>query len=456
MRSQEVSDSALKVAKREGADKAEVFLVQSRTISAYADDSKLKSIEEKADLGIAVRVIKDGRVGQSSSTIATIKQAEACAKNAVRVSHLLPRDTVFKDFPAPAKSSISVQAMDPEVASLSVESIADLAKEIISTAKVQGKVKVPNGVLRAAAIESRVSNSNGTDVLREATMIYLHFTAMTEGKKPGEGDVSFYSSYLKHLDPTSLGNSLNQRAISSSRASSFEGTAKLDVLIPPHELSELFRDSVSFALSAENVNRRRSPWATKKGKAVGSKLLNLVDDPGDPRGTLSSPYDDEGSPTRRKDLIKEGKLTSFLYDTYNASMSGVPPTGNGVRRSSIESIGTYQIPVSIGPICMVMKPGPRSVEQVIASIDEGIFIEKFASPEVHPITGAFGLEVRCGHLIKKGEVVGTVKHCLLMGNLFESLGKIIEVANDATVSMSYIMPSVCFEGLELVGSEHSS
>jgi len=71
---------------------------------------------------------------------------------------------------------------------------------------------------------------------------------------------------------------------------------------------------------------------------------------------------------------------------------------------------------------------------------------------VHPITGDFGLEVRCAHLVRKGEIRSTVKHCLLSGNMFRALSQIGEVANDSTVSRNLILPSVRFEDFELIGS----
>jgi PmbA protein len=167
---------------------------------------------------------------------------------------------------------------------------------------------------------------------------------------------------------------------------------------------------------------------------------------------LSSPYDDEGVPTKRKPLVKDGVLKGFLYDLYNSHFSSTVSTGNGLRRSSSEAVGNYQLGVSIAPVCLVVKPGTRSVESMVEGMDEGLVVEKVASADVHPITGDFGLEVRCGHLVEKGEVKGTVKHCLLSGNMFRALGQIGEIANDATVSRNLILPSMRFDSFELIGS----
>ena len=453
MRVEEAATLAMKVAKDAGADEAEVFVVSSHTLSAYIDDSRVKSVEQKVDMGMSVRVLRNGRVGQSSSFLAGPKQVDACARAGVKVSALLPKDTVFKHFPWSAKSAVKVRTLDPAVADLTAETMAEFAKAIVTSGAEAKKVKVPNGVLRAAIIESRLMNSNEVDVSRKASMVFAHVTSMTEGGSPGEGEVSFYSPELRALDATGLGLELKRKAKAAAQAVGYKGRTNLSAVFAPHDLAEMFRGSISFALSAENVNRRRSPWMKSVGKPVAAPVIELVDDPSDPRGVLSSPFDDEGVPATKKALIKKGVLNGFLYDVYNASMSQKPPTGNGLRRSSLESVGNYHLPVSIAPMCMVLRPGTKSVEQIIAEMDEGIVVEKISSPDVHPITGAFGLEVRCGHLVKKGEVVRSVKHCLLVGNLFQALGKVGAVANDSTVSMNHILPSVCFEGLELAGSD---
>jgi PmbA protein len=453
VRADEAASLALKAAKEAGADQAEAFVVSSHTLSAYIDDSRVKSVEDKVDLGLSMRVLRNGRVGQSSSYFASPKQVETCAKAAVIVSALLPKDTVFKHFPAPVRSTIKVKTLDPAVADLTPEAMADLAKAIVASGAEAKRVKVPNGVLRAAIIESRLMNSNQVDVSRKASMVYVHVTSMTEGARPGEGEVSFFSPELRTLDATALGEELKRKAKAASQAVAYKGKANLSAVIAPHDLAEMFRGSISFALSAENVNRQRSPWAKSLNKPVASPSVELADDPSDPRGMLSSPYDDEGVPAKKKDLVRGGLLKGFLNDTYNASFSQKPPTGNGLRRSSLEPAGNYLLPVSVGPMCMVLQPGPRSVEQLVAELDEGIVVEKISAPDVHPITGAFGLEVRCGHLVKKGEITGAVKHCLLVGNLFQALGKVVAVANDSTVSANHILPSVCFGELELAGSE---
>jgi PmbA protein len=444
---------AIHAAKKEGAEEAEIYAVSAHTWSAYADDSKVKSVEEKGNLGIAIRLLRKHRFGQSASMVSSVADAKACAKNAARVASLLPIEKTFKGFPLPDKPGVWARCSDENVRGIENRELAQLMGAIIKETVETGKVKMPNGVLRAGHIQARVVNTNGIDICRDGTLVYLHASAMTEGANPGEGAETFYSPRIHDLDPTTIGKSLRLKATSSAKAEGYRGRMQGAVIIPPGDLAELFSGSVSFALSMENVNRKRSPWVGKSGQLVADKMISFTDDPTDERGVLSSPFDDEGVPTRKKELVKDGILKCFLNDAYNAYKSNAPMTGNGVRRSPLEVVGQWQMPVSVNPLNMVLKRGSQSVEEIVNSIDRGILVDSFAMPIVHPITGAFGLEVRCGHLIQNGSLTRTVKHCLITGNMFEALHKVRAVGNDVTASLNYVLPSVCFDDLELIGSE---
>jgi PmbA protein len=453
MKPEEVAGATLQAAKSAGAEQAEAFVVRVRSLSAYVDDSRVKSVEEKSDLGVAVRVVVNGRLGQSSTSISSLRQAQLCARTAVRTASLTPEDKVFKGFAWPVKGQSRLKAKDAEAASLTVEGATERLKDVIGAAIEPRKVKVPNGVLRVADLESVVANTNEVLTRREASLVFVIVSAMTDGTAPGEGTEYFFSPYLKELDPEKIGASARDKAKVSASAKAYKGRTKLPVVLPPHELSEMLQGSIHFALSAENVNRKRSPLVGKIGKQVTARCLNLTDDPLDRRGMLSSPFDDEGTPTKRKVLVKDGVLKGFLYDLYNAQLSGAAPTGNGLRRSTSDAIGNYQMPIGIGPVCLVVRPGTKSVDDLVREMDHGLLVEKISAPDVHPITGDFGLEVRCAHLVEKGEVKSTVKHCLLSGNMFRALGQVGAVANDDTVSRNLILPSIRFEDIELIGSE---
>jgi len=448
-----IISSATRAATKEGLDQVEIFAIRTRTLSLYVDDSAVKNIEEKIDQGLAVRVAKGKRLGQSSAACSTLREAEMTARTAVKMAGLSPVDKGFRRFPAAGgKASVKPKVWDEKVAHLTGEQLADIARHVVESSMDGDRVKVPKGMIRTARIESRIRNSNGVEADHESTMVYLNFTAMTNGAKPGEGIESFYSPHLSGLDPAAIGRSLRGKALASSKTVAFKGRMKGETVILPDDLADMLMSSAGAALSAENVHKQRSAWMGKVGEEIASRSITLMDDPSDGRGMLSSSYDDEGVPASKKTLVDKGILRSYLYDSYNAGLESIEPSGNGIRRRPEDAQGIYLDPVGVWPMNLVLAPGSMSREELIASVDDGVLIERLAYPEVNPITGAFGLEVRCGHMIKKGKIVQTVDRALLVGNMFEALRNVREVANDSTVFKSCIVPTVSFDGIELVGS----
>jgi predicted Zn-dependent protease len=421
---------AIKVALSEGASEVEVFGSRSRTLSLYVDDDKIKNMEEKSDQGIAVRVIRAKRIGQSSISISSIRDAERCANIAMK---------------------LAAASYDKVLASMTPDQLSQLAKDVIAGAIDGGGVKIPNGVIRAAVIQHMVVNTNGTETDQHSTMLYAHMTSMTEGKEPGEGVNQFFSPHLDRFEPVAFGTSLAKKAKAAQKAKHFQGKRTMSVILPPEELGNLLGSSAIYALNAENVYRKRSAWAKKMGEMVASPKLTFTDDPFDERGMCSCAYDDEGSQTMRQTLVDRGMLKGFVYDQYNALLMGKKSTGNSLRRMPNEVQNIYRVPLDISPINFVIEQGSKSVAQMTAEMDHGLVIEKLASAEANPITGAFGLEIRCAHLIEKGVEKGTVDHALLIGNMFQMLHQVRDVGNDATVHYQSILPSIAFDGLEIIG-----
>lgn len=448
----ELARRALETAKREGATQAEAFAVASFTKSVYIDDDRIKIVEEKEDHGIAMRVLKGRKLAQASSACTSAEDAEACARAAASLADRSPASRTYDRFPMPAKAALSPAVRDERITSLEVGELVELAKATVGVATDRG-VKVPRGVLRAAATTTTVINTNGLEVTNHGTLVYAGYDAMAPGTAPGEGVGTFNSPWLRDYDPPRMGGNIARQALQAKEAKSLEGSIKAPVMIAPGELGEMLSYSVAFALSAESVNKRRSPWAAKLGQSVASPKIDLVDDPSDPRGMLSASFDDEGVPTTVKKVVEDGVLRTFLYDSYNSSVAAQPPSGNGMRRGTTDAQFMFQGSLGCRPVNLVLRPGQRSPEEIISSMDDGVVVEKFAFPTVNPYTGAFALETRLAHVVRKGSIEGQIKHALIVGNMYEGLKNVLEVASDARTSGDMIVPSVAFEGFEAVGSK---
>jgi len=127
-------------------------------------------------------------------------------------------------------------------------------------------------------------------------------------------------------------------------------------------------------------------------------------------------------------------------------------TGNGMRRNSTDAQNIYNSAVSTKPMNMIVSPGRYSVDGITAQTDNGILVEKFAWPEADPLTGRFGLEIRCGYIVRKGKITGTVNNALMTGNMIDLLGSIEFIGNDLENLGCVTVPTMSFSGAELVGN----
>jgi PmbA protein len=448
----EVADLALSLARSQGAEQTEAFAVGSRTLSLYVEDSRVKNLEEKTDRGVAIRVAIGSRLGEASTTLGPIERLEECARSATRAARISPPDPYFTGLPVGGDGYFPTPDIwDEEVANLGPEELSSRGMEIVNACLDSGEFKIPRGMIRTAEIETEVMNSTGLSHSHRSTLVYLHFTSMTSSGTPGEGVETYHSTRLD-MDTEVIGRSLATGAGDSAKAIPFRGRKAVPILIPPSQLAEMLSTSIGFAVNSENVNRNRSPWSAMLGQSVASTALTVVNDPSDPRGVLSATHDDEGVPARRSTIIEGGTLRNHLYDRYNASMGGTSSTGNEMRRNPLNSQSIYQNGISVAPQNMVVLGGGGSQEDLMSGFDEAIIVDRFAWPQVNPITGGVGLEVRCARLLRSGSTEEIVKHALLTGNMYDSLGQVAGIANDHSVRGGWIVPTMAFDGMEIVGN----
>ncbi|MCL1904706.1 MAG: TldD/PmbA family protein [Methanomassiliicoccaceae archaeon] len=436
----DIASDSLKHAKN--MDHAESYVVRTVTHSAYIDGSRISNIETKIDSGISIRVAKDNRLGRACATLSDPGSVRKCADSAISLSSFSPKNNGFKGYPMPSAAKIKVNGVfDKKVENITDAELKDILSSIIGSCGSE----IPRGLLRFSTIESVVANTNG--LLREhgSTLVYGHFTSMFRGVRNGEG-TEFLHGVSMNIDPEHIGRELHRKAKASASAVPFKGKEKMTMILPPCELGDMMMSSAGSALNGENVFYKRSLWHDKIDKKVASECLTMTDDPTVP-GPLCSEYDDEGSPAQKKTLVEDGTLKRFIYDSYIGES-----TGNGIRRNSTDAQNIYNSAVGIKPMNLIVSPGKYSPDEIISQTKNGIFVEKFAWPEADALTGRFGLEVRCGHLIRNGKITETINNALMTGNMIEALCNVEFIGNDGKNQGCVTVPTMSFSGTELVGN----
>jgi TldD protein len=185
----------------------------------------------------------------------------------------------------------------------------------------------------------------------------------------------------------------------------------------------LLHEAIGHGLEGDFNRKGTSAFAGRIGERVAAPGVTVVDD-----GTLegrrgSLNIDDEGVPTERTVLIEDGVLRGYMQDRLNARLTGVPSTGNGRR----ESYAHLPMPRMTNTY---MLEGERSPDEIIASVDKGLYAVNFGGGQVDITSGKFVFSASEAYLIEGGRVTAPVKGATLIGNGPDVLTRVSMIGND--------------------------
>jgi len=197
----------------------------------------------------------------------------------------------------------------------------------------------------------------------------------------------------------------------------------MPVVLGPGWPGILLHEAVGHGLEADFNRKNLSAFSGRIGQRVASELCTVIDDgtiPGQ-RGSLN--IDDEGNPTRRTVLIENGILRQYMQDALSARLSGALPTGNGRR----ESYAFVPMPRMTNTF---MEAGAGSPEEIIRSVDRGLYAVNFGGGQVDITNGRFVFSASEAYRIEGGRITAPVKGATLIGNGPEVLTRVTMVGHD--------------------------
>ncbi len=198
---------------------------------------------------------------------------------------------------------------------------------------------------------------------------------------------------------------------------------EMTVVLGPGWPGVLLHEAVGHGLEGDFNRKGSSTFAGRVGQRVAAKGVTVLDDGtlADRRGSLN--VDDEGNATQRNVLIEDGILRGYMQDSLNARLMGVKPTGNGRR----ESYASLPMPRMTNTY---MLAGTRSKEEIIASIQRGLYATNFGGGQVDITSGKFVFSASEAYWVENGRVLYPVKGATLVGNGPEAMTRVSMIGND--------------------------
>jgi PmbA protein len=330
-------------------------------------------------------------------------------------------------------------------------------EQLISTAHAAQKAvyaadeAVVDGTMSEVVAEKlriALCNSNGLDLTYENTLTGVVQTAVVEQSGEKADGFGLQLGELASIDLNALASKTAAKARAKLNAD-VAPTGVYPVVFAPEAMCSLLA-AYEPIFSAENAQKGLSRLAGKEGSVIAAAGVTLVDDPAYPASPLPMPFDAEGTPTRRKNVIENGVLTTLLYNLKTAAAAGRATTGNAAKRG-------YASKVSVSPFTLYLAPGTQTEDELLAKAGNGVYINALGGLHAgaNGITGDFSLQ-SAGFLIENGRKTRAVKSFTVAGNFYDLLRQIVAVADtvelpSATGVTCFGSPSVLVEGLSIAG-----
>jgi len=402
---------------RKVAEAAEVFMVSSEETPIQFEANRLKHIQSKQGTTVALRLIRQGRLGYATTTELNdrselVNMAAETAQFGMTAGFEFPALTVYPP----------VEIFDPAAESVPVESMVRLGEEMVTTLRQHTPELLCHAWVSKSTTTVRIMNSRGG----QASYRQTSFNLATWSNLIRGTDMLFVgdsqSSCHPVLDTSAVSRAVIQQ-LELARDLASAPSKPLPVIFTPIGVAGALIAPLMTAFSGKTVLEGASPIGSKLGQAVFDSKFSLWDDPTLPYRPSSRPCDDEGVASQRTPLIERGVVTSFLYDLQTAALAGKRSTGNGDRARGLPAPS---------PTAFVIAPGNTTFDQMVGHIKEGLVIEELMGAEQGNILGGdFSGNVLLGYKIENGKIVGRVKDTMVSGNIYQLLKEVTAIGSDA-------------------------
>jgi TldD protein len=407
-------------------DMADLYFQATHSESWILEDGIIKNGSFNIERGVGVRVVSGEKTGFAYSDDILLPALESSAKMAVSFVRQGQHGRVNAWKKLPVKPLYP--ASDP-ILSLNEEGKLSLLRQVDEAARaLDPRVQQVAVSLIGVHETILILNSDGSMSADIRPLVRLNVSVIAEEKGrreqgfAGGGRRSDYHYFIKDSVALNLAKEAVHQAILNLDAVPAPA-GMMPVVLGPGWPGVLLHEAVGHGLEADFNRKGSSAFTGRIGERVASPGCTVVDDGTLPNRRGSLTIDDEGTPTQRTVLIEKGILKGYMQDKLNARLMGTQSTGNGRR----ESYAYLPLPRMTNTYLL---PGPYAPEEIIASVEHGIYAVNFSGGQVDITSGKFVFSTCEAYLIENGRITRPVKGATLIGNGPEVLTQVSMIGND--------------------------
>lgn len=419
------------------SDQAEIFQVTSRSTPISFEANRLKSVDARDSNGIALRIIKDGRIGFSSTT--NMSDTDGLVTRAVEMLPFGAKTSM--EFP-PASQYVDIPTFDQATSDLKPEDIVEIGTQILDKLHTGWPDIMWSAGLSKTISTIRLLNSRGchAEDTTSAVSIGLEGTLVkgTDMLFVWEGQSTCHPT----LDIPKILASIERKLYWAEDVAPAP-TGVIPVIFTPGAIADLLLEPLLEGFNGTNIVHGSSPLIEKLNTQMLDPRITLWDDPTIPYMPGSYAFDGEGIPCNRLPLIQKGVVTNFIFDLQTAGQIGARSTGSAHR-----GLGSQPRP-DTGVI--IIEPGETTFTDIIAGYSKALIVQSFlGAGQGNALGGDFSANVLLGYAVENGKVIGRVKNTMVAGNVYNILKKLDALGSESEwVEGSLLAPALSCTGVSV-------
>jgi len=437
-------DAVLRFVAGRGGGDAELCVTRTRDRRYEAREGRLDGIALADTVALGLRVFRDGRMGFSYGFRGDAADLARMVEEALFCADASDPDAAY-GLPDAAGPATDLPLYDPSVETVTEGEKGEFARslEARTLARDPRVKRVRTAALRETVATVSLFHSRGFAATRRVSLCSAHVETVAEENGEGQTGYGFgVARSLRGLDADAIADEGATRALRMLGAVRPK-TGEYKVVLENGAAAELLEVLIPSFLSSQ-VAKGKSLFAGSVGRKVASGAVTIEDDPLDPGGSGAEPFDAEGTPTRRRELIAKGELRGFLADAFWGRKIGTGSTG-ACRRPGPKA------PPTVGISNLRIAAGKHPPTALFEAAGNGILLTEFLG--IHtadPVSGDFSVGAS-GIRIAGGALAGPLHGFAVSGNILGLLGKVESAGSDFRWFGNVGAPSLLVGGISVGG-----
>lgn len=430
----------------EGFEDCEIYYTDGEDISITVYEGEVEKYNLDKSFGLSFRGMLNGKMGYSYTEILDDKAIDILIKNAKEASKCI--ESTDEQFIYEGDKYYSkVQTYSEKLENIDAAKLIEIALDLENQTKEYSDkvVNISSCKVSYSSSKNGIYNTKGLELSNKGNLIIAYVIPIVEDNNEKQDGMGYkIADSLEEIDTKEIAKQGVKEALSKLGGSTIS-SGNYKTIIYNEAMASLL-EAFADIFSGEAAQRGLSLLKGKEGEVIASNIVSIVDDPLLDKGLASTPFDDEGVATFKKNIVSNGVLNTLLHNLKTAHKANVKTTGNGFKAS-------YSSPVSIEPTNFYIEKGEFSIGELMKEVKEGIMVTDFAGLHsgANSITGDFSLAAK-GFYIKDGKKEYPVEQITVAGNFLDLLKNIKFIGNDLNFPISSVgAPSVIVEGLSVAG-----